>query len=136
MSRAMTQASKGKAEITKTAAGRRSVKLLRPVLEALKAQKSAHISCCRRGIPESPYPWALSRRRADPENDVGAGDEESGHQIPAAISDPSHLRVNDVVRQRVPDVGGQANGAHRLDNDCARLWSVDAVGRSICRKQS
>ncbi|AOE63759.1 DUF3596 domain-containing protein [Pseudomonas corrugata] len=39
VSRAMTQASKGKAEITKTAAGRRSVKLLRPAMEALKAQK-------------------------------------------------------------------------------------------------
>lgn len=40
VSRAMTQASKGKAETTKTAAGRRSVKLLRPALEALKAQKA------------------------------------------------------------------------------------------------
>jgi integrase len=40
VSRAMTQAGKGKAETTKTAAGRRSVKLLRPALEALKAQKT------------------------------------------------------------------------------------------------
>ncbi|NBF13050.1 Arm DNA-binding domain-containing protein [Pseudomonas sp. Fl4BN1] len=40
VSRAMTQASKGKAETTKTAAGRRSVKLLRPAMEALKAQKA------------------------------------------------------------------------------------------------
>ncbi|MFC6335524.1 DUF3596 domain-containing protein [Pseudomonas sp. CCM 7891] len=40
VSRAMTQAGKGKAETTKTAAGRRSVKLLRPALEALKAQKA------------------------------------------------------------------------------------------------
>lgn len=40
VSRAMTQAGKGKAESTKTAAGRRSVKLLRPAMEALKAQKS------------------------------------------------------------------------------------------------
>lgn len=40
VSRAMTQASKGKAETTKTAAGRRSVKLLRLALEALKAQKA------------------------------------------------------------------------------------------------
>jgi len=38
--RAMTQASKGKAETTKTAAGRRRVKLLRPALEALNAQKA------------------------------------------------------------------------------------------------
>ncbi|MEN5032921.1 DUF3596 domain-containing protein [Pseudomonas sp. Ps21-P2] len=37
--RAMTQAAKGRAEPTKTAAGRRSVKLLRPAMEALKAQK-------------------------------------------------------------------------------------------------
>ena len=36
----MTQAGKGRAETTKTAAGRRSVKLLRPALEALKAQKA------------------------------------------------------------------------------------------------
>ncbi|WP_455913816.1 Arm DNA-binding domain-containing protein [Pseudomonas syringae] len=40
VSRAMTQASKGQAEATKTAAGRRSVKLLRPALEALQAQKA------------------------------------------------------------------------------------------------
>ena len=39
VSRAMTQASNGVAEITKTAAGRRNVKLLRPAMEALKAQK-------------------------------------------------------------------------------------------------
>lgn len=39
VSRAMTQASKGTAETTKTAAGRRSVKLLKPAMEALKAQK-------------------------------------------------------------------------------------------------
>jgi len=40
VSRAMTQAAKGKAEVTKTAAGRRAVKLLRPAMEALKAQKA------------------------------------------------------------------------------------------------
>lgn len=40
VSRAMTQAARGQAEVTKTAAGRRSVKLLRPAMEALKAQKA------------------------------------------------------------------------------------------------
>lgn len=40
VSRAMTQASKGVAEIPKTSAGRRSVKLLKPAMVALKAQKS------------------------------------------------------------------------------------------------
>ena len=40
VNRAMTQAAKGKAEATKTAAGRRSVKLLRPAMAALKAQKA------------------------------------------------------------------------------------------------
>ncbi|KTB77190.1 integrase [Pseudomonas syringae ICMP 13102] len=40
VSRAMTQAAKGQAEVTKTAAGRRAVKLLRPAIEALKAQKA------------------------------------------------------------------------------------------------
>jgi integrase len=35
----MTEASKGGAEISKTAAGRRAVKLLGPALAALKAQK-------------------------------------------------------------------------------------------------
>lgn len=39
VSRAMTQAGKGEAEVTKTASGRRAVKLLRPAMEALKAQK-------------------------------------------------------------------------------------------------
>lgn len=40
ISRAMTQAAGGEAEVTKTAAGRRSVKLLHPALEALSAQKA------------------------------------------------------------------------------------------------
>lgn len=40
VSRAMTQAAKGRAEVTKTAAGKRRVKLLRPAMEALKAQKA------------------------------------------------------------------------------------------------
>ncbi|RXT73966.1 site-specific integrase [Pseudomonas syringae] len=40
VSRAMTQAAKGQAEVTKTAAGRRAVKLMRPAMEALKAQKA------------------------------------------------------------------------------------------------
>lgn len=40
VSRAMTQAAKGQAEVTKTAAGKRSVKLLKPAMEALKAQKA------------------------------------------------------------------------------------------------
>ncbi|WP_345956561.1 site-specific integrase [Pseudomonas fulva] len=40
ISRAMTQAAGGEAEVTKTTAGRRSVKLLRPALEALTAQKA------------------------------------------------------------------------------------------------
>ncbi|HBP6841012.1 TPA: site-specific integrase [Pseudomonas aeruginosa] len=39
VTRAMTQAAKGKAEVTKTTSGRRSIKLLGPALEALKAQK-------------------------------------------------------------------------------------------------
>ncbi len=39
ITRAMTQAAGGTAEVTKTTAGRRAVKLLRPALEALKAQK-------------------------------------------------------------------------------------------------
>ncbi|WP_042132639.1 MULTISPECIES: Arm DNA-binding domain-containing protein [Pseudomonas] len=39
ISRAMTQAAKGKAEVTKTVSGKRSIKLLGPALEALEAQK-------------------------------------------------------------------------------------------------
>lgn len=40
ISRAMTQAAKGKAEVTKTLSGKRSIKLLPPALEALVAQKA------------------------------------------------------------------------------------------------
>lgn len=40
ITRAMTQASRGAAEIPKTAAGRRAVKLLGPAMTALKAQKA------------------------------------------------------------------------------------------------
>lgn len=42
VSRAMTQAAKGQAEATKTAAGRSSVKLLRPATEALKLRRPTH----------------------------------------------------------------------------------------------
>lgn len=40
VSRAITQAAKGKAEVTKTLSGKRSIKLLAPALEALKQQKA------------------------------------------------------------------------------------------------
>lgn len=40
VTRAITQAAKGKAEVTKTTSGRRSIKLLRPAMEALNAQKA------------------------------------------------------------------------------------------------
>lgn len=40
VSRAMTQAAKGKAEVTKTISGKRSIKLLAPALAALTAQKA------------------------------------------------------------------------------------------------
>lgn len=39
VSKAMTQAAGGEAEVTKTTSGRRSIKLLAPAMEALKAQK-------------------------------------------------------------------------------------------------
>lgn len=39
VARAITQAAKGKAEVTKTATGKRAIKLLGPAMEALKAQK-------------------------------------------------------------------------------------------------
>jgi integrase len=39
VTRAMTQAAKRQAEVTKTNSGKRSIKLLRPALEALEAQK-------------------------------------------------------------------------------------------------
>lgn len=53
ISRAMTQAAGGAAEVTKTAAGRRSVKLLRPALEALTAQK-AHTFLADQEIFQNP----------------------------------------------------------------------------------
>lgn len=40
VSKAMTQAAGGEAEVTKTTSGRRSIKLLAPAMEALKAQKA------------------------------------------------------------------------------------------------
>ena len=40
VTRAMTQDAKGKAEVTKTISGKRSIKLLGPALEALNAQKT------------------------------------------------------------------------------------------------
>ncbi len=40
ITKSITQAAKGKAEVTKTAAGKRTIKLLAPALEAVKAQKA------------------------------------------------------------------------------------------------
>lgn len=40
VTKSITQAAKGKAEVTKTAAGKRTIKLLTPALEAVKAQKA------------------------------------------------------------------------------------------------
>ncbi|WP_311968875.1 Arm DNA-binding domain-containing protein [Pseudomonas baltica] len=53
ITKAMTQASGGIAEVPKTSAGRRSVKLLRPALEALKAQKE-HTFLADREIFQNP----------------------------------------------------------------------------------
>lgn len=53
ISRARTQAAGGVAEMTKTSAGRRSVKLLRPALKALEAQK-AHTFLANREIFQNP----------------------------------------------------------------------------------
>lgn len=53
ISRAMTQAAGGKAEVTKTTAGRRSVKLLRPAFEALTAQK-AHTFLADKEVFQNP----------------------------------------------------------------------------------
>lgn len=53
ISRAMTQAAGGEPEVTKTAAGRRSVKLLRPALAALNAQKE-HTFLADREVFQNP----------------------------------------------------------------------------------
>lgn len=53
ITKAMTQASGGIAEVPKTSAGRRSVKLLLPALEALKAQKQ-HTFLADREIFQNP----------------------------------------------------------------------------------
>ncbi|MCF7537562.1 tyrosine-type recombinase/integrase [Pseudomonas petrae] len=53
ITKAMTQAAKGVAEIPKTASGRRSVKLLGPAMEALKAQK-AHTYLAGREVFQNP----------------------------------------------------------------------------------
>ncbi|MBO0369254.1 site-specific integrase [Pseudomonas putida] len=53
ISRAMTQAAGGEAEVPKTAAGRRTVKLLRPALEALTAQK-AHTFLADKEVFQNP----------------------------------------------------------------------------------
>jgi integrase len=53
VTKAMTQASGGIAEVPKTSAGRRTVKLLRPALEALKAQKT-HTFLADREIFQNP----------------------------------------------------------------------------------
>ncbi|WP_309595829.1 MULTISPECIES: hypothetical protein [Pseudomonas] len=68
---AMTQASKGKDEATKTIAERRSVKFLRPAMDALTAQK-AHTFLADTEVFQIPsHAEALGRRWANPKNDVG-----------------------------------------------------------------
>lgn len=89
-----------------------------------------------RGIPESSYTCTLDRRRADPENDVGAGDEEGGSSIPTSLPDPAHLCIHDAIDWRASDVGREADGTHRLDYDCTSIWPVDASSGHRCWQQS
>jgi hypothetical protein len=58
ISRAMTQAAGGEAEVTKTAAGRRSVTRLRKELEALKMQKE-HTFLADGEVFQNPARWSV-----------------------------------------------------------------------------
>lgn len=68
ITKAMTQASKVVAEIPKTASGRRAVKLLRPAMAALKAQK-AHTYLAGEEVFQNPR---TLKRWPDQENNVGS----------------------------------------------------------------
>lgn len=41
----------------------------------------------------------MDQRRTDPENNVGAGDEEGESSVPASVPDPEHIRLDDAVRR-------------------------------------
>lgn len=96
MSRAMTHAGKGKAETAKTAADGRSVKLLRPAMEALKAQK-AHTFLADAEVFQNPR--TLERWAGDGpiRKTMGAGDEENWRSVPPAIPNSPLLRLDDAV---------------------------------------
>lgn len=68
----------------------------------------------------------MGRRRTDPENTVGLRAEEGPRALPLTLPDPAHLRIHDAVRRRASDVGGNANGAQRLDDDRQGIWALDA----------
>ncbi|AJF00166.1 hypothetical protein [Pandoraea apista] len=59
---------------------------------------------------------------------VEFGTETRGRAIQKPISNPTHIRANDAVGGRTPDVGGEANGACGLDDDRPRLRPMDADG--------
>lgn len=138
VSKAMTQAAGGEAEVTKTTSGRRSIKLLAPAMEALKAQKAFTFLADAEVFqnPRTLERWAGDQpisRSADQENDVGARPEKNGCPVPAALPDPSHVCLDDALGRRASDVGCPADGAQGLDDDRAHLWSLDACSERAGR---
>ena len=125
VTRAITQHSKT-AESTKTAAGRREIKLLEPAMAALKRKKTAHMAQGRGSLPESKDRRTLDGRPGHQEDAMDADTEALRRAIPISIPDPPHLRQHDAVRRRASNVGGQADGPQGLDNDCPSLRPLDA----------
>lgn len=87
ISRAMTQAAKRQAEVTKT---------------TWRAPRSFR-TLAR---------WSAGLATADPENNVDTCSEESWCAVPTPLSDQTHLCFDDVVSWRTPNVGCPANGAY------------------------
>lgn len=95
------------AEVTKIASGQHAVKLLRPAMEALRAQK-VHTFWLNAEVFQNPR--TLLRWTGRSVRPWGAGHEKEGSEVSQAVSDQAHLCANDAVRRRASDVGSAADG--------------------------
>lgn len=129
--KAMTRAAKGRAETTKTPAGRREVRLLPPAIAALNAQKEfSYIEGktifsnkkVRGGDPQVSDRWS--------DNLIWKLWQVATRTAKVHYRNPYQTRHTfasmDAIGRRTPDVGRSPNGARRLDDDCADVRPLDA----------
>ncbi|AOE89688.1 DNA cytosine methyltransferase [Ralstonia pseudosolanacearum] len=99
-------------------------------LEHMNGRNHSRIDPDRDGHHRGQRGWN-DLEEAEHERDSACGTASLGNADKERLPDSAHLCVDDALRWRTPDVGCQADGTCRLDDDRPRLRPVDAV--SGCR---